>query len=283
MLRQWPAIVFSVLAVGLPGPALAGPTESQLQLLLKALAYDRLLPTRCPEGVNLGVLAPAGDPTALVAARAVAAALDGKTLESGVALRARAVEFQAPTDLGAAVKSGALNTLFLLLASKEQVPELSQLAAQHRVLLISDQPEFLGEGVALAVAAQGGGDRLFINLQGAAAQGARFDTRLLRIAEVVGSASRYQPPEAVRKRRLKGEDPQYPGIARSAKLQASVVVKLFIDADGRIEKLQFLKTHEVFEQAVRSALQGWAFAPVQLDGKNAATHTVLKFDFRLDQ
>jgi serine/threonine-protein kinase len=92
----------------------------------------------------------------------------------------------------------------------------------------------------------------------------------------------YQPPEVVAKRRIAGRDPVYPPLARQAKLRATLLVKIYIEPDGTVGYTKFLKTHEVFEQAVREAIASWRFAPHRINGRPVGTYTVYKFVFQLD-
>ncbi len=101
-------------------------------------------------------------------------------------------------------------------------------------------------------------------------------------AVVAAEAPTFQPVEILRKRRVVGVDPVYPPAAREAKLQAIVLVKIFISPTGEVENYTFLKTHEVFEPAVREAIKGWRFSPHTIGGRPVGTYTVYKFVFKLD-
>lgn len=104
-----------------------------------------------------------------------------------------------------------------------------------------------------------------------------------RVVAVAKPASpTFQSLEEVRKRRVAGADPEYPPAARAARLQAIVLVKVFISPTGEVESFNFLKTHEVFEPSVRAALKTWRFSPHTLGGRPVGTYTVYKFVFKLD-
>jgi len=92
----------------------------------------------------------------------------------------------------------------------------------------------------------------------------------------------FQSSARVKARRLSGREPEYPRIARQARLQATLVVKIFISPQGRVERMRFLKTHEAFERAVRKAVSTWRFSPYLVGGRPVATYTVYKFVFKLD-
>jgi len=85
----------------------------------------------------------------------------------------------------------------------------------------------------------------------------------------------------LRKRRVSGADPDYPRIARQAKIEATLVVRLEITPRGRVKNFRFLKTHEAFEKSVIDAIKSWRFSPYLVAGKAVATYTVYKFVFKL--
>ena len=92
----------------------------------------------------------------------------------------------------------------------------------------------------------------------------------------------FQRSGVIRKRRIAGSDPVYPGIARQARKEATLVVKITITPEGRVGEYRFLKTNETFEQAVIDALQSWRFSPHLVNGNPVSTYTLYKFVFKLD-
>lgn len=92
----------------------------------------------------------------------------------------------------------------------------------------------------------------------------------------------YQPPEVIEKRRVAGHDPEYPPMARQAKLRATVMVKIFIEPDGKVGFTKILKGHPVFEPAVLEAIRSWRFRPYSINGRPVGTYTVYKFVFQID-
>jgi len=85
----------------------------------------------------------------------------------------------------------------------------------------------------------------------------------------------------LRKRRVSGSDPVYPRIARQAKIEATLVVRIEITPQGRVKKFRFLKTQDTFEKSVIDSIKSWRFSPYLVDGKPVATYTVYKFVFKL--
>jgi protein TonB len=86
----------------------------------------------------------------------------------------------------------------------------------------------------------------------------------------------------MKKRRIAGNEPAYPRIARAAGLEATIIVKIFITPEGTVGEVKFLKTDKHFEQAVRDALAQWRFSPHMINNRPVGTYTVYKFVFKLN-
>ncbi len=91
----------------------------------------------------------------------------------------------------------------------------------------------------------------------------------------------YQAPDVILGRRIGGKDPEYPRIARQAKKEAIILVKINITPNGRVGKIKFLRTHSAFERTVLRALKSWRFSPHMINGRPVDTYTVYKFVFRM--
>jgi serine/threonine-protein kinase len=102
------------------------------------------------------------------------------------------------------------------------------------------------------------------------------------VVETPPAKPTYQPPEVIAKRRIAGDDPIYPPVARAARIHAIVLVKIYIAPEGRVTNHKFLKSKEVFEGAVLKAIKTWRFRPHTINGRPVGTYTVYKFVFSLD-
>ena len=92
----------------------------------------------------------------------------------------------------------------------------------------------------------------------------------------------YQAPEVVAKRRIAGSDPDYPPMARKAKLRATVLVKIHISPNGKVGFMKILKGNPLFNDAVTKAIKTWRFSPYTINGRPVGTYTVYKFVFQID-
>ena len=81
--------------------------------------------------------------------------------------------------------------------------------------------------------------------------------------------------------RLSGAPPQYPAIARSARIQGSVVLAASISKTGSIENLRVVSGPPMLQSAALDAVRGWRYKPYQLNGEPVAVDTTITVVFRL--
>lgn len=72
-------------------------------------------------------------------------------------------------------------------------------------------------------------------------------------------------------------EPEYPAIARQMHLTGRVVLDIFIDEQGKVEKVQPVSGNQLLTGSAVSAVKKWKFSSFQ--GKKAVT--TLAFDFKL--
>jgi len=77
--------------------------------------------------------------------------------------------------------------------------------------------------------------------------------------------------------------PEYPQIARQARLQGSVSVEVMIAPDGRVESARAVSGHPVFAKAAVDSTYGWRFEPTLLNGTAVRVTGIIVFNFRLSE
>jgi protein TonB len=75
--------------------------------------------------------------------------------------------------------------------------------------------------------------------------------------------------------------PNYPSIARSARIQGEVVLAAVISKDGAIENLRVLKGHPLLVKAALEAVQQWRYRPYVLNGDPVEVETQVTVNFVL--
>jgi periplasmic protein TonB len=75
--------------------------------------------------------------------------------------------------------------------------------------------------------------------------------------------------------------PQYPTIAREARVQGTVVLQATISKTGTIENLRVLSGPPLLQQAALDAVRSWHYKPYQLNGELVAVETTVNVIFNL--
>jgi protein TonB len=75
--------------------------------------------------------------------------------------------------------------------------------------------------------------------------------------------------------------PSYPILARSARIQGTVVLKAIIDKDGNIQDLQLVSGHPLLVPAAIAAVKEWHYKPFLLNGTPTEVETTVDVNFIL--
>lgn len=81
--------------------------------------------------------------------------------------------------------------------------------------------------------------------------------------------------------RLSGAQPQYPTIAKSARIQGSVILAASISKSGAIENLRVVSGPPLLQSAALDAVRTWRYKPYLLNGEPVAVDTTVTVIFRL--
>ncbi len=95
-------------------------------------------------------------------------------------------------------------------------------------------------------------------------------------AATVRVAELPQPP-----RKLADVRPVYPEIARSARIEGTVVLEAIIDRSGRIDDLRVVRSVPLLDQAALDAVRQWRYTPSALRGQPVAVLMTITVNFRL--
>jgi protein TonB len=75
--------------------------------------------------------------------------------------------------------------------------------------------------------------------------------------------------------------PEYPESARATGVEARVVLKIVVELDGRVGRVQVLKGEEPFVSAALAVVQGWSYQPATLEGAPIAVFKIVNITFAL--
>jgi protein TonB len=77
--------------------------------------------------------------------------------------------------------------------------------------------------------------------------------------------------------------PNYPALARSARIQGAVLLQAVIGQQGNIENLRVMSGHPMLVQAALDAVKQWAYRPYMLNGEPVEVETQITVNFSLGQ
>lgn len=80
---------------------------------------------------------------------------------------------------------------------------------------------------------------------------------------------------------IKRVNPTYPPLARTARVQGSVVLAAVIGKDGSIQNLHVLSGHPLLTQAALEAVKQWRYKPYILNGEPVEVDTQVTVNFTL--
>lgn len=75
--------------------------------------------------------------------------------------------------------------------------------------------------------------------------------------------------------------PEYPPVARSARIQGQVLLRAIIAKDGTIENLRVLSGHPMLVAAALNAVRQWRYRPYSLNGESVEVETEITVNFVL--
>ncbi len=76
--------------------------------------------------------------------------------------------------------------------------------------------------------------------------------------------------------------PEYPRMARDARIQGIVIIQATIGMDGRVIDAEILRPVPFIGQAALDAVRQWRFTPTRLNGEPVAVIMTVTVNFRLD-
>src|SRR5258706_11791304 len=80
---------------------------------------------------------------------------------------------------------------------------------------------------------------------------------------------------------IKKVQPNYPPLARQARIQGTVLLQAEISKDGAIENLRLISGHPMLAPAAIEAVKQWRYKPYMLNGEPVAVETQVQVNFTL--
>jgi periplasmic protein TonB len=80
---------------------------------------------------------------------------------------------------------------------------------------------------------------------------------------------------------IKRVQPNYPPLARQARIQGTVLLQAEISKDGTIENLRLISGHPMLAPSAIEAVKQWRYRPYMLNGEPVAVETQVQVNFTL--
>jgi protein TonB len=80
---------------------------------------------------------------------------------------------------------------------------------------------------------------------------------------------------------ISGPKPNYPPIAKQARVQGTVVLQAVISKSGTIEGLKVVSGHPMLTQAALDTVRNWRYKPTYLNGEPVEVETTINVNFSL--
>jgi len=75
--------------------------------------------------------------------------------------------------------------------------------------------------------------------------------------------------------------PDYPPLARQARIQGTVVLHAIIDKQGKVAQLEIVSGHPLLVQSAMDAVKQWRYKPTQLNGDPVEVDTTIQVTFTM--
>jgi TonB family protein len=89
------------------------------------------------------------------------------------------------------------------------------------------------------------------------------------------------PADAMGRRIIHQVMPEYPELARQARVQGTVVLDTVVSGEGAVTQVKFVSGPEALSQAAKDAVRWWRYEPYFVNGQPATVETTVAVDFRL--
>lgn len=66
---------------------------------------------------------------------------------------------------------------------------------------------------------------------------------------------------------IKKVSPEYPDLARTARLGAIIIMEAQVDTRGQVKTVNVLRGHPLFDEAAVAAVKQWRYRPLLLNGE----------------
>jgi TonB family protein len=111
---------------------------------------------------------------------------------------------------------------------------------------------------------------------------AELEARLPAKKTVVVQPQLKVPADVMARRIVYQVTPEYPALARQARVRGAVVLDAVVSVEGAVTQVKFVSGPEALSQAALDAVRWWRYEPYLVNGQPATVETTVTVDFRLE-
>lgn len=180
-----------LLLHGLHAPATAQEVsatfEQQYSVLARVMTYDRNLRVRAGDTLVIGIIYQSWFGPSLDARNQLGLAIDESPFKRirGLPVRYVSIDIGDVHPSARELVSYEVDVLYIAPVSGINIRTIAALCRENGVTSVTGVSEYLEQGVAVAIAADGLRPRIIVHLPAARAEGADFSSQLLKLAQVV--------------------------------------------------------------------------------------------------
>jgi TonB family protein len=89
------------------------------------------------------------------------------------------------------------------------------------------------------------------------------------------------PAASLQKLLINRVAPVYPPLARQARIQGTVFLKVIVNKSGEIRDLEVISGHPLLVPSATEALRKWRYTPYEHDGEPIEVTTTIQVNFRI--
>jgi hypothetical protein len=164
------------------------PPPMQASLFAKILTFDRNLEARSGKDLRIAVLYQKMVRTSLQAQEEFVQAMCGDPGQRivGLALKCMALEWTGAADVEAALVRNGIRFLYVAPLRAVAIEEIVAISRARKITTLTGVPGYVEKGIALGLTLRAERPLILVDLTGARAEGANFNSQLLKLARVVG-------------------------------------------------------------------------------------------------
>jgi uncharacterized protein DUF4154 len=163
------------------------PPQLQASIFTKILTFDRNLKARAGKEIRIGVLYQKKVRTSLEAQEEFVAAMCGNPGRriDGLPVTCIAIEWTSAPEVDAAVVRQGIRVLYVAPLRAVAIREIVAISRSRRVTTLTGVPDYVESGIALGLSLREERPLILVHISAARAEGADFDSQLLKLARIV--------------------------------------------------------------------------------------------------